>query len=88
MRLKKERVFRDGKNLVQIIRQGTVLAEIPEELIDDVFPVFQDEENKLAKNDTQFVEWFGTEWERTRNRVLRLATHEQLSRIKIVRVRK
>lgn len=88
MRLKKERVIRDGKNLVQIIRQGTVLAEIPEELIDDVFPVFQDEEDKLAKNDTQFVDWFRTEWERTRNQVLRLATHEQLAKIKIVKVQR
>ena len=88
MKLKKERVIRDGRNIVQIVKEGTVLAEIPEELIDDVFPVFQDEENRLAKNDTQFVDWFRTEWERTRNQVLKLATHEQLAKIKIVKVQK
>lgn len=88
MKLKKERVIRDGRNLVQIIRQGTVLAEIPEELIDDVFPVFQDEEDKLAKNDTQFVELFRTEWEKTRTKVMQLATQEQLAKIKIVKVQR
>lgn len=88
MKLKKERVVRGGKNLVQILREGTVLAEIPEELIDDVFPVFQDEEDKLAKNDTQFVELFRTEWEKTRTKVMQLATQEQLAKIKIVKVQR
>lgn len=88
MKLKKERVVRGGKNLVQIIREGTVLAEIPEELIDDVFPVFQDEEDKLAKNDREFVERFRTEWEKTRTKVMQLATQEQLAKIKIVKVQR
>lgn len=84
MKLKKERLVRNGRNLVQIIRDGDVLAEIPEELIDDVFPVFQEEEERAARNDKAFVETFCSEWERARNELLKYPV-DALKRIKIVR---